>query len=386
LVIVVAAWREWVESMNSNEEQVRAAIAEQAGEWLVANDEGQMSAHDAAALSAWLRTSPVHVEEFLGVSVIGRDLRAVASDPEFSLAAVLAGARAEDGKEVQFLRPRMIPTARGVSTRRWLPVAAAMAAMAALVFGLFSIWNAGLLGPLSAPADTTATFQTHHGEQRIVRLPDNSVLHLNTDSAVTVRYAKGERLVTLSSGEAEFEVTHDPARAFRVFAGSAEVVDIGTKFNVRLDNDATVVTVIEGTVEVDQSAVSAGLGAGSSRDQALRFVQLGADQQLRVIRGEWPAVSASVDTQRATSWLRRQIAFEQEPLERVAAEFNRYSDKSIEIVTPALRDLQISGVFATDDTEAFVAFLRSLKGVQVEVTATRIRVWRSPGTAPLHYT
>jgi hypothetical protein len=30
--------------------------------------------------------------------------------------------------------------------------------------------------------------------------------------------------------------------------------------------------------------------------------------------------------------------------------------------------------FATDDTEAFIAFLRSLKGVRVEVTSTQIRV------------
>jgi ferric-dicitrate binding protein FerR (iron transport regulator) len=36
--------------------------------------------------------------------------------------------------------------------------------------------------------------------------------------------------------------------------------------------------------------------------------------------------------------------------------------------------LQISGAFATDDTDAFIAFLRTLKGVRVEVTATRIRV------------
>jgi transmembrane sensor len=386
LVIVVAAWREWVESMNSNEEQVRATIAEQAGEWLVANDEGPLSARDAAALTDWLRTSPVHIEEFLGVSAVGRDLKAVASDPEFSIAAVVAGTRAGDGNEVQLLRPRMIAPARRVSARRWLPVAVAMAAMAALVFGLFSLWNAGLLGPLSAPGDITARFETGHGEQRIVRLADNSVLHLNTDSAVTVRYGKDGRLVTLSSGEAEFEVTHDPGRAFRVFAGSAEVVDIGTKFNVRLYNDSTVVTVIEGRVEVGQSATSAARDAGSNRDYALRFVQLAADQQLRVTRDVWPAVPSNVDAQRGTSWLRRQIVFEQEPLERVAAEFNRYCPKSIEIVTPALRDLQISGVFAIDDTEAFVAFLRSLKGVRVEVTATRIRVWRNTGVAPPDYT
>jgi transmembrane sensor len=83
----------------------------------------------------------------------------------------------------------------------------------------------------------------------------------------------------------------------------------------------------------------------------------------------------AVDAERTTAWLRREIVFDHEPLERVAAEYNRYSAKPIEIATPALRNLQISGVFATDDTEAFITFLRSLNGVRVEVTETRIRVW-----------
>ena len=103
-------------------------------------------------------------------------------------------------------------------------------------------------------------------------------------------------------------------------------------------------------------------------------MQLSADQQIRVAEGEWPATPVAVDAQRATAWLHRQIVFDREPLERVAAEYNRYTQKPIEITTPALRNLQISGVFATDDPEAFIAFLRSLKGVRVEVTPTQIRV------------
>ena len=85
----------------------------------------------------------------------------------------------------------------------------------------------------------------------------------------------------------------------------------------------------------------------------------------------------TVDAASATAWLRREIVFDHEPLERVAAEYNRYTPKPIEIATPALRNLQISGVFATDDTDAFIAFLRSLKGVRVEVTPTQIRVSRN---------
>ena len=72
----------------------------------------------------------------------------------------------------------------------------------------------------------------------------------------------------------------------------------------------------------------------------------------------------------------RQIAFDHEPLARVAAEFNRYAAKPIEIMTPELRNLEISGDFTSDDSEGFIAFLRTLKGVRVDVTATRVTVSR----------
>jgi transmembrane sensor len=223
---------------------------------------------------------------------------------------------------------------------------------------------------------TVLHFETQHGEQLTRRLADNSVLHLNTDSAVTIRYGKTERLVTLTSGQAEFEVAHEPDRAFRVFAGSAEVVDLGTQFDVRLEHDSTVVTVLEGRVAVGPSPMVKKFGTNSSQNHPPSFVQLDAGEQTRVTEGEWPATPIAVDAQNATAWLRREIVFDHEPLERVAAEYNRYTQKPIEIATPALSNLLISGVFATDDTEAFIAFLRSLRGVRVEVTATRIRVSR----------
>jgi transmembrane sensor len=113
-------------------------------------------------------------------------------------------------------------------------------------------------------------------------------------------------------------------------------------------------------------------------------VQVAAGQQLSVTEGEWPAAPVAADVKRAAAWLHRQISFEREPLERVAAEFNRYVPKPIEITTPALRSLQVSGVFKTDDTEAFIAFLRSLDGVRVEVTATRIVVSQEAASRGIH--
>ena len=39
--------------MNSNDEKIRAAIAEQAGDWFVGNDEGSHDVQDSAELAAW---------------------------------------------------------------------------------------------------------------------------------------------------------------------------------------------------------------------------------------------------------------------------------------------------------------------------------------------
>jgi transmembrane sensor len=236
-------------------------------------------------------------------------------------------------------------------------------------------WNSRSAGPESPSSGSTAQhFETRHGEQRTWRLADNTVLHLNTDSAITIRYGKTERLAMLTSGQADFEVAHEPDRAFRVFAGAAEVIAIGTKFDVRLQDDVTVVTMIEGRIAVGPSSMSGGRGANSGKEQPVRFVELGPDQQIKLVAGEWPPQIVAVDSQRDTAWMRRQIVFDHEPLKTVAGEFNRYAQKPIAITTPALQNLQISGTFATDDIDAFIAFLRKLKGVQVEVTATQIRV------------
>ena len=357
--------------MTSREEQVRGTIAEQASEWFVANDETPLGPQESQALVGWLKTSPVHVEEFLGVAAIARDLHAAGTGPESSVEALLARAHAEDEGPIRSFWPRTFIASpdRPARRRRYAAAAAAVVGVASLAVLL---WNSrpATRQPSSAVA-APLRFQTRHGEQQTLRLADNSVLHLNTDSAVTVRYSATQRLVVLLSGEADFEVAHDPRRVFRVLAGPADIVDLGTIFDVRLNPDSAVVTVAEGQLAVAPAPLQGKGAAGASQPPR---VQLGPNQQISVAEGHWPVTPVAVDSQRATSWLHRQIAFDHEPLERVAAEFNRYAPKPIEITAPELRHLEVSGVFSTDDPEEFLAFLRSLEGVRVEVTATRIRV------------
>lgn len=360
--------------MSENDKQVRRLITQEAADWFIANRAG-LTAKEHYTFATWLQASPVHVEEYLALSVVARDLRQACNDPRHSLDGLLARAGLEEDAPAQPFWTRLVAGFGSGGPHRWQTVAVTTAALGALSLSLIGLWDFRPSVHGSTPGDSTSMhFETRHGEQQTRLLADNTVLHMNTDSAVTIRYDSKQRLVVLSSGEAEFEVSHENGRPFRVLAGSAEVVAIGTRFDVRLGQDATVVTVVEGRVAVGPSAMSTGGSANSNPAHPPPFVQLAADQQITVAKGVWPATAVAVDAQRTTAWLHRQIIFEHVPLERVASDFNRYARKPIEIITPALRNLEISGVFATDDTEAFIAFLRSLEGVRVEVTTTRIRV------------
>jgi transmembrane sensor len=359
--------------MDDNEQKSRDAIAEQAAARFVANDDGPLDERDSTALLAWLKASPAHIEALLGVSAIARDLPELRGDPEYSVEALTERARGEGETTAQPLwSPPIVVDKNGSS---WRMAALAVGIIATLCVGLFLVRNLRSAGPEPSLSGSTARhFETRHGELRTWRLADNTVLHLNTDSAVTIRYGKTERVAMLTSGQADFEVAHEPDRAFRVFAGAAEIIAIGTKFDVRLEGNATVVTMVEGRIAVGPSSMWGGRGVNSGKEQPMRFVELDPDQQLKLVSGEWPPEVIAVDSQRDTAWMRRQIVFDHEPLKTVATEFNRYAQKPIAITTPALQNLQISGTFETDDVDAFIAFLRRLKGVQVEVTATQIRV------------
>jgi transmembrane sensor len=343
--------------MNTSDEQVREIIAQQAGEWFVAHRAGSLDATERRAFDAWLTASPVHVEEYLGVALLSRHLPAAADDPEMPLETILERARETEAERESALKPPSRisePTeehARPSHTWRWVTAIASVV----VVIGITLLW-------WSSGHVATERYATRHGEMKTWRLTDNSILHLNTDTALTVRYSHTERLVDIDHGEAFFEVPHEPTRPFRVIAGTANVVAVGTSFDVYREAHSTRVTVTEGRVAV------------GARDLGSTPLSVSAGEQVQVSPGSPPTHATPADFSRTTAWLRRQIAFDDEPLEAVAAEFNRYSKVPMEITTPELRTLSITGTFSVDDTESFVAFLRAMEGVRVEVTTTRIRV------------
>ncbi len=362
--------------MNAMDEPLQTLIAEQAGEWYARRRDGDLSPAESAQFMAWLQTSPAHVREYLAAAAVARHLPAAVKGLDEDRRSLFERARQwlrRDGNVVQLHSPRAEDgisngTARRGASRQIRRVAAA-AGLALLVAG-------GVYWSVSPPglAGLPRVLEVPRGEQRTVQLQDGSVVHMNADTRVSVRYSRVQRLIELEHGQAMFNVAHQSARPFIVRAGGAEVVAIGTQFDVvkRSARDLVTVTVVEGRVAVferERTRTDARMdGAGPPATS----LQLAAGQRLRLDPGGAKPRAEAVDARAATAWLRRELIFSEQRLADVAEEFSRYG-VPIEIEDPALRDYRVSGVFSAYDTESFVAFLRRFGEVEQAGQVIRVR-------------
>ncbi len=243
------------------------------------------------------------------------------------------------------------------------PVAAAAAVAAVAIVGALA-WTLRPASEATSPsvqiAPQTYEYQTVVGAQSTVHLPDGSAVTLNTASEIEVRYSAGERAVLLEEGEAFFDVMHDAARPFRVYAGGRAMQAIGTAFDVRLDAGNHVrLMVTQGVVGVIAVAGEPGTAAAAVIETTVE-----AGKLARLDVGPATVENLGIDAvQTRLSWQRGMLAFEDEPLEAVLAEMGRYT--TIELVPDvAVRDVRVGGYFRATDVDGLLFALEENFGIR----------------------
>jgi transmembrane sensor len=347
--------------MTASERPIRSAISQLAADWFAAHRGGPLSPADREEFLGWLKASPIHIEEYLGVAALEPILRDAARDPSISVAALKELALSDDDATVvDLVSPASL--ARSAPPRSawrvWLGIAAVVILS---LGGLYAFWQT-----IAERWPVSKTYATAHGKRQTWRLSDGSLIHLDTDTAVTVRLSATERVVELDRGQIAVTVRHDARRPFHVRAGAADAVAVGTEFDVYRTAAATTVTVLAGVVAV------------SVPETAERTLQVGAGQKVSIVQGLLPLAASPANPREASAWLEGKIAFEQRPLGEVAEEFNRYNSIQFSIDDPQLLAMPISGSFDAQDVGSFADFLRSLDGVRLQRTGSRLEVLRVP--------
>jgi ferric-dicitrate binding protein FerR (iron transport regulator) len=163
------------------------------------------------------------------------------------------GSIAEEREMMERGLARLREPAETVAIKRRLPRWwAAAAAVLVLGVGGVLLYRGDQRVPLQPVHNKEIA--TRYGTRSYQELPDGSKLWLNAGSKVTYAEvsAGGRRELTLT-GEAFFDVKHDPDHPFIIHTGALDIKVLGTSFNIKAyPNDSTIeTTLINGKVEID---------------------------------------------------------------------------------------------------------------------------------------
>lgn len=318
-------------------------LLRQAAEWVDRVRKGA-DAQTRAAFASWRGASPAHAEAVREVERAWHAARA-----------------ANDAPELLSLRQETL--ARVIArTSRARPIPIFVKAAAAILLLLAGALAVPLLKPVRPTGATLAQadpnpvrYATAIGERRTVRLPDGSMMTLNTASRARIAYSNAERAIVLESGEAQFQVAHGQARPFRVIAGDRRITAHGTVFDVRLLRGNVQVLLVEGVVSVE------GIG-GHNRGDTVTM----SPNELLVAAPEAVSVRRVERLADYTGWRDGLILFDDRTLESAVGEINRYIPAPIEIGDPRLAQLHISGAFETGNSQAFLEAVEMYFPIKVE--------------------
>ena len=170
--------------------------------------------------------------------------------------------------------------------------------------------------------------------KQFVRLPDGSTVLLNEGSELSYPTSFGEqvRKVTLT-GEAYFDVRHDPSKPFKVLTGKVTTTVLGTAFNVKAypGQPEIQVTVMRGKVRV------------GNEERTFGIIQ--PDQQIAVNTATNQFVQKNLKAETAEVWKSQHLILDDVSIEEALRTIGERYRVQITIGDAGLKKCRITATF-----------------------------------------
>lgn len=218
-----------------------------------------------------------------------------------------------------------------------------------------------------APARASRSWTTADGQRADITLTDGTRITLAPGSRLRVSADFGEERRDLYlDGLAFFDVAHDAARPFTVYAGNASAHDIGTSFAVRsfAADSAVQIVVREGVVAMS------GVGPLGAGDVGV----LASDGTTRVTH--------RADVGSMLGWLDGRLTFDDAPLARVVDDLRRWHGADIVIADSAIATLPFTGEMNGLSVRPAVNLLAATLGLRVTREGERWLLSTDPHRTP----
>lgn len=345
--------------MSEQRKASPAQATQKAAHWHALQRQGGLNAAQQAQFMDWLVASPANLREYLAISRIAGELGDALRAMPIDLEALIDGDSAPSSSSNVVALPvrrSLSPSPPSAATRprrtRLRRTAMAAALLLGLGIGMHAMWP------------QSGQYVAAHGAPRSFELPDGTLVHLNAESALSMRFGPLHRYVELARGQASFTVA-DERRPFAVHAAGLQVLDIGTTFDVSLQREQARIGVTEGRVRI-----FSGEGEGEGR----LLVDLPAGQRARIDYRDHAVSVSHEDVDTMTAWWKRRIVFRDEPLRDVADQFNRLNAIRLHVDDDAAGSLRLTGNLSADDLDSLRAFLDEQPELTTAATAKEIKV------------
>ncbi len=283
-----------------------ADLDQQAANWVIRLNEGNLSERGQQQFERWKAADPRHGAAFERLhGFVGR---------------------------LQALRPQQAPVQAALEAarvRRRNPAGR-------VLLGLLVALPVALALRAYPPSYLLADQRTAPAQWQQINLEDGSQLTLSGNSAVDLSFNGQQRQVRLLRGEILVQVAHDAARPFTVVTDDGQMRALGTRFTVKRETQGTLLSMLDSKVAAR---------AASHHDD----VQVSAGEQARITPDAVKRVG-KIDT-RATddAWQHHQLVVQDRPLPEVLDELARQYGGHVQFNRAQLADLRVSAVLPLDN-------------------------------------
>ena len=194
-------------------------------------------------------------------------------------------------------------------------------------------------------------------------LADGSKVWLNAASSLKypTSFTGSERKVEIT-GEAYFEVAHNPAMPFMVSKGGTNIKVLGTHFNVNAYDDerSLNVTLLEGSVSVM-----------ANHSTQPKVIEPGA--QARVDKNGYIQLDNSVDLNEVMAWKNGLFSFKAADIESIMRQVSRWYNVEVVFKTP-ITEKFYAEVSKSTNVSSLLEMLQATKAVQFKIEGNAIVV------------
>jgi ferric-dicitrate binding protein FerR (iron transport regulator) len=260
---------------------------------------------------------------------------------------------------------------------RWSAVAAALVAIVATILYL------SIRDEARKPATAVNEWKTMPGTRTKMVLPDGTQVWLNSDSYLTYNndFGKAKREITLS-GEAFFDVFHNPEVPLVVHAQSVNILVKGTAFNVRSYPEAGNVetSLIRGSVQL------------TTNTDPSRIIMLKPNEKITI---ETNAIlpktshtpkpthvyhidvlkeSALSKTIPEISWVQNKLVFDNEPFEEVLNKMGKWYNAEFILNNEGLMQKKFSGAFDKETLYEALSALQMINYFEFDIRGNKVYI------------